>query len=120
MKIFIKYKTDGYSYPQKNLDTDRMYYFNGTSYEKLRNWLVIINCIKENYPIVVLLDQVGEFVSDGAFADEIECVINPSAIAMVFPVIQVGLGDEEKVVEPEISDLVDTYVGSTNKDGITS
>jgi hypothetical protein len=81
--------------------------------------------MKENYPIFVIQKNVGYSVSDTTVHESIEFVINPSAIAMVFPVIQVGQGDEvveegEETTEPEISDLVDTYVGSTNKDGLIS
>ena len=117
MKIFIKYKTDGCKHDLKFLDTDLMYYFNGNSYKMLHNWYRIIHCIQQNYPIIILNGDVEHPIDDEDFVSKISFVINPSSIAVVFPMI------EEKVEtppNPEVSDLVDTYVGSTNKDGLTS
>jgi len=117
MKIFIKYKTDGYSYSQKNLDTDKMYAWNGHTYIAFYNWKEIFECMSVNSPIVVLDKNVGSSASMDDITKHMLFVINPSSIAVVFPMV------EEKVEtppNPEVSDLVDTYVGSTNKDGLTS
>lgn len=154
MKISIKYKRDGYSYPQKNLDTDMMYAWNGHTYIAFYNWKEIFECMSVNSPIVVLSKNVGSSASMDDIVKYMLFVINPSAIAIVFPVKQ---GEEvtekketkfdkrqkakerlEQYLEAEeclnesleddsieLSDLVTKYgdgdyVGSTNKDGITS
>jgi hypothetical protein len=102
-----------------------MYAWNGHTYIAFYNWKEIFECMSVNSPIVVLDKNVGSSASMDDIVKHMLFVINPSSIAIVFPVIQVGQGDEvveegEETTEPEISDLVDTYVGSTNKDGITS
>ena len=159
MKIFIKYKTDGYSYPQKNLDTDKMYAWNGYVFRQFESLQELLVCMQQNKPIMVLSENVGDHMKNDNVDKYVEFVINPSAIAMVFPVRQGDKVTEKKetlleytidwmkdpksichscgfVLDsenacgsvlhdpfrggPDVSDLVDNYIGSTNKDGITS
>ena len=164
MKISIKYKRDGYSYPQKNLDTDKMYAWNGHVFRKLNGWEELTICMEHNKPIMVLSDEAeeaGGYVNAERVHKYVEFVINPSSIAIVFPVKQGDKVTEKSKAFPpdeavrkekelkamkhldqylqaeerlnksleddgiELSDLVteygdSNYVGSTNKDGITS
>lgn len=93
MRIFIKYKhkRSAYAKGQGFYDTASMYYFNGSSYKILHDWYRIIHCIQQNYPIIVLDDDVDHPIDNEDFASKISFVINPSCIEKVFPVRQ---GDE--------------------------
>ena len=161
MKIFIKYKQGGYNRDLRFLDTDLMYYFNGHVYKSIHNWLEIFKCMRDNNPIIVLSKGVGSSPDGSVIHENIEFVINPSSIAMVFPVEygksvkektedeelpnfnlycaahSVGYGECENCKKPEKKDFwlcktcgaqlpdctcppSNDYIGSTNRDGITS
>lgn len=85
MKVFIKYKTDGYSYNQKNLDTDLMYAWNGYVFRQLNSLQEILVCMEQNKPILILDENVGDHVRDEHVDKYILFAINPSSVAMVFP-----------------------------------
>jgi len=145
MKIFIKYKQGGYNRDLRFLDTDLMYYFNGHVYKSIHNWLEIFKCMRDNNPIIVLSKGAGASPDGSTIHKNIVCVINPSEIAVVFPMeeeenskkamqfLEQYLDNKEKEKKdfwlcdrcgaqlpdctcPPSSD----YIGSTNRDGITS
>lgn len=93
MKVFIKYKTDGYKYDQKNLETDLMYAWNGYVFRQLNGIHEILVCMEQNKPILVFSEDVGDHIRDENIDNYIKFAINPSSIAMVFP--------DESVEPPE-------------------
>jgi hypothetical protein len=83
-----------------------MYYFNGHVHKKLYNWLEILKCIRENNPIIVLHKNVGSSPDGNAIHVNMDFVINPSSIAMVFP-----MKEKEKSV-PSETVAVDQYLNA--------
>lgn len=92
MKIYVKYKTGGYEKEQRFLDTNKMYAWNGHVFRQLCDWAELMVCIEKNKSIMVLGEPVGGYISEGNVdqcndqgAMLVEFIINPSSIAMVFP-----------------------------------
>jgi hypothetical protein len=94
MKIFIKYKTDGYKYDQKFVDTDMMLYEGHVlpSGKALLRQVVNLQdlgyLIEKNRSIFVLHEPMeldGGQIEYDAVEFNISFIINPSSIAMVFP-----------------------------------
>jgi hypothetical protein len=111
MKLYIKYQTDIQGWRRHQVDTNLMYFYHNRSYKHVRSWEVLLNCIENNYMLIVLQED-PEPTPDGFdyddFISKIDYVINSSKILFVEP--------KEELKEVPLENVtVDQYLNEDEK-----
>lgn len=126
MKIFIKYKTDGYNYNQKNLDTDLMLYeghvlpSGKALLRQVKDLQDLGYLIEKNRSIFVLHEPMeldGGQIEYDAVEFNISFIINSSSIAMIFPDRSARGIIEKREKENKEAEL-EINVGPSSKSGL--